>query len=137
MTVLHAAGAVSSTRSRSQLSLSRSQLSCISSFHARPPSGFPLYGRRNAVAGPVGRTAPSRTAGSTPWLAVWPASAATVRPVAATPASRQDPPLPEGSPGGGQAPVVVHAQTLGYYQLPLGPPKTRLSGRENPAPKWR
>lgn len=103
MTVLHAAGAVSSTRSRSQLSLSRSQLSCISSFHARPPSGFPLYGRRNAVAGPVGRTAPSRTAGSTPWLAVWPASAATVRPVAATlPPVARIQLLPEASPGGGK-----------------------------------
>ncbi len=52
------------------------------------------------MAGPVGRTAPSRTAGSTPWLAVWPASAATVRPVAATPASRQDPPPPGGLPWG-------------------------------------
>ncbi len=77
-------------------------------------------------------------------LARWPASAATDRPVAATPLpSRFRTPSREASPGGGQAPFPATPEaprprtsdTLGYCHLPLGIP--RPFGRGTTPTPWR
>jgi len=133
MTVLHAAGAVSSTRSRSQLS----RYLCAS----------PPFTRARPAVSPC-------TAGGTPWLVPWAGPRPPVRPGARRgwpygrpPPPRLDPwpprsPLWPGSTSSRRLPPVgVSAcgrdrqRPLGYSTFPSGS-LSRLSGRENPAPKW-